>query len=308
MFGPSYLSPRLALLATVSMLLSACAAGPDSPVARAAPPEGETLAGRILDVRANRFISRDELVKLAVASRLVILGEVHDNAVHHRLQTEVFQALVGAGRSPALAMEQFDREHQPSMDAARGRGERDAERIADAGRFDRKGWRWPDYKPLVEIAAANGLPILAANFSRVEARALMKLGRPAEGLEPAPPAIRAALERDLVGGHCGIRPSEPMLSGMIEAQRARDALMAQTLANAGPGGALLIAGSGHARRDRGAPSYLTRQLAGHVLSIAFVEVDPANEASAGRFGGIFDVVWFTQRAEREDPCKNLRLR
>ena len=261
------------------MLLAACAAGPDSPAGRAAFPAGETLAGRIFDVRANRFISRDELVQRTIASRLVILGEVHDNASHHRLQAEILEVLAGAGRSPALTMEQFDREHQPSLDAAHTRGERDAERIADAGRLDRNGWRWPDYKPLVEIAAARGLPIVAANFSRAEAGALMKLGRPFEGLGPAQPEIRASLEQDLVQGHCGIRPSEAMLSGMVEAQRARDATMARVLAGAGPAGAVLIAGSGHARRDRGVPSYLTPQLAEQVLSVAFVEVDPATEES-----------------------------
>jgi len=267
---------------------------------------GESLAGQILDARTNSLVSRDELFRRAAASHFVILGEVHDNAIHHRLQAEVLESILRQGRSPALAMEQFDRENQPLLDAMRAGGGREAERIADAGRFDRKGWRWPDYKPLVEIAARTGLPIIAANLSRADARALMQSGRRAEGIPPADTEIQAALERDIVDGHCGFRPPATVLSGMVEAQRARDAFMAQALASAGPGGAVLIAGAGHARRDRGVPAYLPPGPREKVLSIGFVEVEPGGKAATTRFEGLFDLVWFTPRAEREDPCKSFR--
>ena len=65
---------------------------------------------------------------------------------------------------PAFAMEQFDREHQPALDAAGQAGIKDAEALADAGRLNRKGWRWPMYKGLIEHAAGQGWPIVAANL------------------------------------------------------------------------------------------------------------------------------------------------
>lgn len=297
------------MLVSFCALSFACANGSVPATVRAGIPGDAPLTDRILDVRANRFIARDELMRRSIGSRLVILGETHDNAEHHRLQAEVFESMLRAGRSPALAMEQFDREHQSSLDSARARGERDAESLADAGRFDRKGWRWAGYKPLVELAAANDLPILAANLSRARARALMKTGRPADGLAPAEPALRSALERDMVEGHCGIRPSEPILAGMIEAQRGRDAAMAEALGFAGERGAVLVAGADHARRDRGVPSYLMAPGAREgLLSIAFVEVDPGSTEPQRDYAGLYDLVWFTPRAEREDPCKTLRLR
>jgi uncharacterized iron-regulated protein len=204
-------------------------------------------------------------------------------------------------------MEQFDREHQSSLDTARARGERDAEALADAGRFDRKGWRWPEYKPLVTLAASHGLAILAANFSRADARTLMRSGRPAEGVAPMSPELHAQLEKDIVEGHCGLRPSAPVLAGMIEAQRARDAQMARVLATAEVSGAVLIAGSAHARRDRGVPAYLAPALQEQLLSIAFVEVDASGRAPPRGYRELFDIVWFTARAERNDPCKGLRM-
>jgi uncharacterized iron-regulated protein len=260
-------------------------------------------------MHTEREIAFDALLERATASRLVILGETHDNPEHHRLQARVLAAMLKAGRAPALAMEQFDHEHQAALDEARRRGERDPERIAEAGRFDRKGWSWPDYRPLVELAIANDLPIVAANLSREEARAVARTGRLAEGLAAPTPELRAALERDLVEGHCGTSPPPATLAGMVEAQRARDARMASALERSGERGAVLIAGAGHARRDRGLALYLSGAARVQLLAVAFVEVEPGrNELRAYADEGLadsYDIVRFTSRAAREDPCKNL---
>lgn len=265
------------------------------------------LVGPITDTRTGVNLAREELLAQVIASRLVILGEAHDNPVHHRLQAEVLEAMLRAGRTPALALEQFDREHQAAIDNARAGGERDPERIANAGRLDRKGWRWLEYKPLVELALKFDLPLLAANFSREEARRQMRSGSPAQGVPPAGLALRAGLEQDIVAGHCGIRPGDAVLNGMIEAQRARDARMAEVLAGADEKGAVLVAGSGHARRDRGAPSYLSSTVRENVLSVGLVEVSPDGDLRPAAYAGIYDVVWFTPRAVREDPCLDLKL-
>jgi len=50
---------------------------------------------------------------------VVLLGEVHDNAEQHRLRLAALQHAFASGWRPALAMEQFDREHQGDIDRAR---------------------------------------------------------------------------------------------------------------------------------------------------------------------------------------------
>ncbi len=308
------LAPRtalpLVLLFFASVLIAGCAPGTLTP-----PVEDNPLIGRIWDLRANRFVTPDDAMARAVAARIVILGEAHDNAEHHRLQARILESIVQSGRRPVLAMEQFDRENQPALDAARTRGERDPERIARDGHFDREGWRWPDYKPLIQLAARYGLALRAANLSREDARALMRSGKPPPDLPAAPALLRTALEADIIDGHCGHRPSSTTLAAMVNAQRARDAQMAKSLAHAGEDGVVLIAGAGHARRDRAVPFYLSTSERGGVLSLAFIEVesgktapgdytDPAHDA--GTEPGV-DLIWFTPRAPREDPCINLRM-
>ena len=271
---------RVAILA--ALLLSACAQPPTT-----AP---NALAGKIWDTRAATFVPRQVLFDRAADSRYVILGEIHDNAEHHRLQREVLQSIAAHGRKPVLAMEQFDSQYQAELDAARTRGA-DAEGLADAGHFDRKGWNWPLYKPLVQFALEFGWPLAAANLSRSDARAIV--ADPARAGLPANPAVEKALAQDIGDSHCGRTPDAKLLRGMVEAQRARDARMASVFKD----GTVLIAGAGHARRDRGVPIYVN----GDVLSIAFTEID-ADKASAAEYEQSFDYLWFTSRATREDPC------
>ena len=264
-------------------LLVACAHAPQP-----------TLAGRIWDVHAGRFVSEDEVFERAAHATHVILGETHDNPQHHRLQRAALERL-GGPRS--LAMEQFDSEYQAAIVAAQARGA-DAEAIADAGHFDRKGWNWPLYKPLVEFAAERRWPIVAANLSRAEARRIVR-DPSASGLPPAP-QLAKALERDIADSHCGKPPGAKLLAGMVEAQRARDARMASTL----KARSVLIAGSGHARRDRGVPLYLP---GADIVSIAFLEIEPGKTSPRYYLSDLFtpesfDYVWFTPRATREDPC------
>ena len=293
---------RRCVPAALALLLAACAPVYVSPLERDHP-----LVGRIWDTRAAAFVTPEAAIDRAIAARLVLLGEIHDNLDHHRLQERVLAAMLKAGRSPSLAMEQFDREHQRALDTAREQGLRDPERVADAGRFDRKGWNWPLYRPLVARALDAGLPLLAANVSREDARALVKSGKPAAGLAPAEPGLRASLEQDIVNGHCGHRPPPALLAGMVEAQRARDAQLAAALARADARGAVLIAGAGHVRRDRGAPAYLPPELRQASLAVAFLEVEAGQPAPRPDLASQFDLVWFTPRAERPDPCKSFRL-
>jgi uncharacterized iron-regulated protein len=91
---------------------------------------------------------------------------------------------------------------------------------------------------------------------------------------------------------------------MVAAQKGRDLAMAQALERAGARGAVLIAGVGHVRADRGAPLYMKKR----PLVIAFVEVEPELERPQEYLDGLFatgasfDYLWFTQRATRADPC------
>lgn len=270
---------------------AAMAALPDLPSAG--------LQGRIWDTRARQFITEEGLYRRAAAARYVLLGERHDSVAHHARQFDVLQGLAALGVRPALAMEQMDSEHQASLSAAQSAGQVDAEALADAGQLNRKGWRWPMYKDLITFAAQRQWPLRAANLSRADARKIA-LGEVTPALPAITPEQQAALENDVVQGHCGHRPEPVRLAGIVAAQRARDARMAQVL-DAAAGPVVLIAGAGHVRSDRAVPRYLAAPE--KALSIAMVDALPGQLNPADYDGAGFDVLWFTEPGDiRPDPC------
>jgi len=259
------------------------------------------LEGRIWDTRSNSFVSEDAAYNAAASSRYVLLGEKHDSTFHHQLQLQTLQALQQRhqGKTPlTLAMEQFDSEHQPALNTAVNAGIKDAEQLADAGMLNRQGWQWPMYKNLITFAATHDWLLLAANLSRKDARAIA-MGAVKPELPIADAAQIAALENEIVQGHCGQRPAPAQLSAIVTAQRARDARMAAAV-EASTGPVVLIAGSGHVQRDFAVPRYLKNNAS--VLTVAYVEVlDGKYSPQDYKLTG-FDLLWFTPHTKREDPC------
>jgi uncharacterized iron-regulated protein len=261
------------------------------------------LTGRIWDLRAGAFVT-DGVVRGAVrAAPVILLGETHDNPEHHRLQRELLAEAVASGRRPALVMEQLDREFQAALDTERKRTGRTADTVLDAGQFNRRSWQVEGYRPLVAVALESGLPIIAVNVSRNDARSIVR--DPARAaLPPVAKRVEDDLAAEIERSHCGEKTPPALLAGMVAAQRARDVAMAQALTREEERGAVLIAGVGHVRADRGAPIYMSRR----PLVIAFIEVDPERGEPKDYFDGAFataasfDYAWFTERAGRPDPC------
>lgn len=292
----------------VALLAGALLAPPASPMGWLMT---SPLVDRVWDVRAERFIEPAEAEARMAAAPIALLGETHDNPVHHRIQRRVLERAVVLGREPVLAMEQFDVEWQAAIDAARAAHE-PAAAVVRAGHGS-KGWIWSLYEPLVAFALEHDLPVVALNLSRSRALEVAHKGFEALGtgevqrlaLDRTWNAAReAAMHRAIVAGHCG--QDDPFIDRLVEAQRARDAVMADRILAHAEHGVIATIGRGHARRDLGVPLYLAERAPGQsVLAVGLVEVDPdleAPQAYAEVSGGQFDLVWFTRPAEREDPC------
>jgi uncharacterized iron-regulated protein len=311
---------RPALLALV-LLAAACrtVAPPlawESTVRRDHP-----LVGRIWHVSRGRFVAEPAMLARLARSRYVLLGEKHDNPDHHRLQARVVEALAGAGRRPAVVFEMFTVAQAPALARHLAERPRDAAGIAEAVNWKASGWpSWTMYEPIARAALGAGAPIVAANFDAAEVRALRRDGTAA--LDPAfaaryaldaPPAaaVERAMADEIRQAHCGHAPDR-ILPGMIAVQRARDARFADAMLGAAGDGAVLIAGAGHVRNDRGVPDFLRRAAPdARVATVGFVEVEASRTDPpdyGARFGGRlpFDYAWFTPATTDEDPCEKFR--
>ena len=305
-----------------ALVVAGCAGGPPIPWQSALGRE-HPLTGRIWDAGAGRFVDDDTLVRRLAGARFVLLGEKHDNPDHHRLQVRVLRALVAAGRRPAVGFEMFEVSDAPALARHLATAPGDAAGLGEAVDWGRSGWPpWELYRPIAETAVAAGLPIVATNLARGVARTLAREGVAGAdrtlvaglGLDrPLPPETRTAMAEEIREAHCG-RIAEARIEGMIAAQRGRDAQMARSLVEASTrDGAVLIAGAGHVRNDRGIPAHLAVLAPGApVASLAFFEVSADRrepEAYASRSDATrlpFDYAWFTPRVDDDDPCERFK--
>ncbi len=210
-----------------------------------------------------------EVIDKAVAARVVLLGESHDNAAHHRWQRDVLQDLLRGlrERSPerrmVIGFEAFPRNVQPVLDrwAAGDLAEGDFLKAVDWDRI--WGFDASLYLPLFRLARDERLQMLALNVGRDTVRAVSGRGLESallegrEGLlKPAAPST-AYLDwlYDIYAGHR--RPGDILSRGDVafnrfaEVQVLWDGAMAQALAAAAAkdASALVVGiiGSGHLR-------------------------------------------------------------
>ena len=242
----------------------------------------------------------------AAEPTIYLLGEVHDNPEGHALRLEKIADIVRSASQPVIAMEQFDREKQSALSAAQ-QACPDATCVIE--RAGGKGWDWDFYKPVIDLALRQRIPLLAANVSPQDARLVMRDGlsaalsapvRNAFGLDAGVPTAIDAIQREAVfQGHCRMAP-KAALGGMVSAQVARDVWMAHVLREHPQSTVLLLAGNGHVRKDAGVYYWLSPQERQRTQVHAYVESPQAADAA------LFDQIHPIAAVEREDPCAVFR--
>jgi uncharacterized iron-regulated protein len=323
-------------LAVCLVLIGIAPAAASEPAWRAWVEEVQTqhpLAGKVYHVGLGKLLDPTENSPPVLPDGLVLLGEVHDNPAHHKLRGWLIAEAVRARPQwrPAVVFEHIDTGRQPALDkfAALADGSRPSPTADDLLRlldWDKSGWPPAQvYRPLFEAVVDAKLPIIAGNAPRDLVRAVARGGSAASAPEerarlrlddPMPAPLAGALDRELAESHCGALPPQA-IPGMAAAQRYRDARLADALLSAAErdGSAILIAGNGHVRADRGVPWHIwQRAPRTPVISAVLVEVedgktdptaymprDPDGKPAA-------DLLIFTPRAERADPCEKFRKR
>jgi uncharacterized iron-regulated protein len=234
--------------------------------------------------------------------RIFLLGEVHDNIHAHQERLDFVQRLMKGSSKPVIAMEQFDRNRQTTLNTALTQCP-DVDCVVQAA--GAPGWEWSFYKPWVQWALDQKVTLLAANLSDEDVRKVMRQGFSAVysseeisklKLDQLSPVITAHQTRAIKEGHCNMLPTqaiEPMVKGQI----ARDVWMAKVINQTDATLIILIAGNGHVRKDVGVFQWLTDDRQRQTQVHGFSEQDDSSNASW------FDEPHVVASIDREDPCK-----
>jgi uncharacterized iron-regulated protein len=185
------------LLAQLLVLLTAVSAraqdsAPGLPDSAYVPGESRVFTG------AGEPATLDDVVAAMGRHQVVFVGESHDDPTGHMLEAELLErayqaygapgANEGSPRPVALSLEFFQRDVQPILDEY-------LQDLITEGAFLADSRPWPryatDYRPLVEFAKENGLPVIAANAPRRYVSRVTSHGR--ESLNDLSPEALASL-------------------------------------------------------------------------------------------------------------------
>jgi uncharacterized iron-regulated protein len=220
---------------------------------------------------ATGTIVNDAIARLARHS-VVLLGETHDNAEHHRWQLQTLAALHGLRPGIVVAFEMFPRRVQPVLDrwVAGELGEAAFLEAVEWGRV----WNVDAqlYLPLFHFARMNRLPMIAMNVDRELIRTV-----DAKGFDAVAPEQRQDVTRPAspTAGYIDFLMSayrahdhavkeadanDPAFRRFVESQQVWDRAMAQSIAGAAKADSaplvVGILGAGHIVNGFGVPHQL----------------------------------------------------
>jgi len=118
---------------------------------------------KIYDTRTKQVISFDKIVTDMADADVLFFGEEHNDSACHYLENKIFRALHAAyGDKVVLSMEMFETDNQTALNDYL-QGFIDEARLAKDARL----WsNYKDYRPMVDYAKQNHLPVIAANPPR----------------------------------------------------------------------------------------------------------------------------------------------
>lgn len=155
------------------LMLVGCATPPPSNPAPLSSALPDLTSYVLVDPATEAVLTVEEAVARLSDADVVFLGESHRHPGNHIAQMALFRALHAQKPKTALSLEQFERDVQPVLDQYL------AGEIGEAALRD-KGRAWDNYpvsyRPLVEYAKANDLPVIASEAPNMVVRCVGRQG------------------------------------------------------------------------------------------------------------------------------------
>lgn len=227
---------------------------------------GFAESGSFFDTTRRSAVEIEELTSRLAEADVVLLGEEHTAMDQKILHARLVEGMAATGRKIVLAMEFFQRSDDAVLEQW-VRGEIDERELLEAtGWYERGGYRWEYYRPVMEVARAHKMAVIGANVSRDIPRMVNRSGL--EGLSEEQAAEIGVVTTDgspqhryLISRYFGdtVAMLPPgWFENMYAAQCLWDVVMARSiLAEAAPDTTVvLVVGSGHIAYGLGIPRRL----------------------------------------------------
>ena len=231
---------------------------------------GKKLVGETAAVDISTLKSLPEVIRQVADKRILYVGETHDRYAHHLVQLEIIRALRAMGKNLAVGMEMFQRPFQKALDDYLDGRIDEKTFLKNSEYFKRWNFDYNLYRPILQFARAEKIPVVALNTPREITEKVAKTGLDSLSEEEkrqipsqmdfSDRAYRKRLEK-IFREHS---PSEVgNFDFFLQAQILWDETMAESIARFLKGhpdsNMVVLAGSGHLAYGSGIPRRAARR-------------------------------------------------
>lgn len=227
------------------------------------------MASIVVDTQKSTTLP--ELMAKLDGERLVYVGETHTAFADHLLQLEVLRGMAAQPQGLAVGVEWFQARFQPVLDDYMAGRIDEAEMLRLTEYYDRWRFDYRLYRPIVQFARQNGIPIIALNASAELTSAIRRHGineLPSDLREQLPDSydvndrVYEEILRETFSMHAK-SSDEEVFQRFVEVQLTWDETMAQRVADYLAGKPvnriLVLAGKGHIGGRSGIPNRVARR-------------------------------------------------
>lgn len=148
---------------------------------------------KIVEAESGKPYDLTSMTKELLNYDVIFFGELHDDALLHKLEADLFEKLASSDKKIVLSMEMFERDNQDILNKYIN-GEISYQDFSEQARL------WPnhetDYEPLLQIAIKHKRDVIAANVPRKYASLLAKEGQ--DALAQIPDDEKKYISQDLL--------------------------------------------------------------------------------------------------------------
>ncbi|MEN8263086.1 MAG: ChaN family lipoprotein [Nitrospirota bacterium] len=118
----------------------------------------------VIDISSLKTLA--DVINGIVDKRVIYVGEVHDVFAHHAVQLDIITGLYRKSKKLAIGMEMFQRPFQDTLDSFVNGSMGEQEFLKNSEYFKRWGFNYNLYKPIIDFARTEKVPLIALNLQR----------------------------------------------------------------------------------------------------------------------------------------------
>lgn len=229
-------------------------------------------------------LSFEEFISFLGDYDIILLGEKHDKYSHHLAQFFIIKALSEKG-SLNVAFEMLSTDKQDIINKAKSNKQsvkpKDLSKVLEW----EKGWKWEDYKGIVEFVFYNDIKLSAANISGSEIKSIYKGAKELDGVVSTKAKVKEDIKQIIATSHkldINNAQNSTLLDKFVQIQQYKDRQMANTLTQSKQK-AVLIAGACHTDKNIGVPLHIKDLKARKKVAVVIFDAYKAENCSNADF-------------------------